>query len=117
MCAGTTCAPPATPTTPTTGTTSTTGTAESALYPPLGAGYSPSAKRGGRRMLSMEGVGSTVTKRTGLLVWAVAVLLLLAFVPRARADNPPAPEPSGPLAQSLIDGCQRDPAALIAGAT
>lgn len=38
-------------------------------------------------------------------------------VPAARADNPPAPQPTGDRPQSLADGCQRDPAALIAGAT
>jgi uncharacterized repeat protein (TIGR01451 family) len=43
--------------------------------------------------------------------------VLALAAPVARADNPPAPQPTGDNPQSLIDGCQRDPAALIAAAT
>jgi uncharacterized repeat protein (TIGR01451 family) len=57
---------------------------------------------------SHRGIG-----RYGLAL--VAVFLIGA--PLARADNPPAPQPTGDRPQSLADGCQRDPAALIAGAT
>jgi uncharacterized repeat protein (TIGR01451 family) len=68
-------------------------------------------------MPSAEGFDTTVMKHVALLVWAMAIFVVFAFAPQARADNPPAPEPSGPFPQSLVDGCQRDPAALIAGAT
>jgi uncharacterized repeat protein (TIGR01451 family) len=47
----------------------------------------------------------------------VLITALLVLAPVARADNPPAPQPTGDRPQSLADGCQRDPAALIAGAT
>ncbi len=48
----------------------------------------------------------------------LALLFLCALLAApARADNPPAPQPTGAQPQSLVDGCQRDPAALIAGAT
>jgi uncharacterized repeat protein (TIGR01451 family) len=39
------------------------------------------------------------------------------IAPAAYAADPPAPQPTGARPQSLADGCQRDPAALIAGAT
>jgi uncharacterized repeat protein (TIGR01451 family) len=54
------------------------------------------------------------------IIWKFALALITAlglFAPIARADNPPAPQPTGDRPQSLVDGCQRDPAALIAGAT
>src|SRR2546426_8323307 len=44
----------------------------------------------------------------------VLLLVLLLEAPITRADPPPAPQPSGDSAQSLVDGCQRDPAALLA---
>jgi uncharacterized repeat protein (TIGR01451 family) len=52
-------------------------------------------------------------------VRTVAILLFLfaQLAVTARADNPPAPQPTGASPQSLVDGCQRDPAALIAGST
>ena len=49
--------------------------------------------------------------------WLALLAALLVLPPVAQADNPPAPQPTGAQPQSLIDGCQRDPAALIAGAT
>jgi len=49
--------------------------------------------------------------------WLALIAALLVMPTIAQADNPPAPQPTGDQPQSLIDGCQRDPAALIAGAT
>src|SRR5712691_10474933 len=43
----------------------------------------------------------------------VSVLVFCLAAPVASGDPPPAPQPTGDSAQSLRDGCQRDPAALI----
>jgi uncharacterized repeat protein (TIGR01451 family) len=51
------------------------------------------------------------------LTFAGALVLALVLAPAVLADNPPAPQPTGDSAQSLIDGCQRDAAALIAAQT
>jgi uncharacterized repeat protein (TIGR01451 family) len=60
---------------------------------------------------------SRTSKHVARLACAAAVLVGLAATPVARGDNPPAPEPTGPTPHSLVDGCQRDPAALLAGQT
>ncbi len=52
-----------------------------------------------------------------VLVLSTVGVLVSPVTPAAVADNPPAPDPTGAEAQSLKDGCQRDPAALIAQQT
>ncbi len=64
-------------------------------------------------MLPIGSIGGSFKR--GLLLAALAAAALVP--PAARADNPPAPQPTGIQPQSLVDGCQRDPAALLAGAT
>jgi uncharacterized repeat protein (TIGR01451 family) len=64
-------------------------------------------------LLPVSGVGGHFIRRLCLVALAITALT----VPAAYAADPPAPQPTGDNPQSLADGCQRDPAALIAGAT
>ena len=58
--------------------------------------------------------------RSFVLAFSVVVAVAFPIAPAAVAENPPPPESSGNNAnqsQALADGCQRDPAALIAQQT